>query len=494
MDSESIELLIKNGESPTLELKVAPPRPSEMAERICGFANSPLGGIVIIGVVDQTLEIKGVESVAGALDNILQAARQCKPVVPLVPAQPQVLEVCGKKLVVAHIPPNNGELYQAGNVFWLRRGTHTVGMEKRELLEFVYRQGVLSWETQPVLLATLADLDMERVQAFVEQRPDRNRRSGRLADLTQILLTTKCAVRLESDSQEIRPTNAGLLLFGYAPQNFLTQAEIVATYYQDSLGMRRYTDRKILGGTLAEQIDQAEEYIKLRIPVAARTEGFHRIDEPELPLEALREAVVNAIAHRDYSIEGTAVRLFFYPDRVEVHNPGLLLPGVGLTDLQQGRAPSKPRNPVIVSILRELPGGYMERMGSGIRFMIEQMRNSGLPDPLFKEQGEMVVTFPRQSAPFAASSSVPVQADTLSEPSSTSPAVATLNTGSTTLTQPARQQLGLRYVHEHGSITNRQYRDLTGAAETTAIRDLEALVERGSLRAIGKGRGRHYVL
>lgn len=487
MDEETLKALISNGESQTLEFKVAPPRLAELAQRLCGFANSALGGTLIIGIEDKTLQIIGVKSVADTTDAILQAARHCKPIVPLIPSHPQILDLNGKKLVIAHIPPNSGELYQATNTFWIRRGTNTIGMEKREILEFVYRQGMASWETQPASLATLEDLDLERVRLFVDQRPERSRRSGRLDDLTQILLTLRCAIRNETEGL-VRPTNAGLLLFGYAPQNFFTQSEIIITAYQDNLGVRRYSDRKILGGTLTEQIDEAERYLRLTIPVAARMDGFHRIDEPELPLEALREAIVNAVVHRDYSIEGTAVRLFLYPGRVEVHSPGLLLPDISLENLRQGQVTSKPRNPVIASVLRDLPGGYMERMGSGIRYMIEQMQAFGLPQPEFREQSEFIVTFWRPNPAEAAAAKSPSQLIT-------TPTHETLPTNPPgELTQSVRLELGLQYVHQHGAITNKQYRELTGVAETTAMRDLETLVERGALRAIGKRRGRHYII
>ena len=73
----------------------------------------------------------------------------------------------------------------------------------------------------------------------------------------------------------------------------------------------------------------------------------------------------NAVVHRDYSLTGEAVRLFYYLDRVEIHSPGLLLPGLRLEDLRAGRVPSRPRNPILVSLLRDVPGGYMERLGSG---------------------------------------------------------------------------------------------------------------------------------
>ncbi len=398
MDIASLEALIKGGETPTVEFKVAAPRPSDLAERICGFANS-LGGFIIIGVADQTWQIVGVKKISETLDAILQAARLCKPAVRFDPSQPEVLELEGQQIVVAHIPPNNGTLYQSGGVCWIRRGTFTVPLTVKEIEEFLYTQGVLAWETQPVARATIADLDMTRVESYLEQRPSRSKMAGRLDNLEEILLNIGCATITRDDARQdvIRPTNAGLLLFGYDPQQFLIQAEVVCILYKDKTGKQRYADRRILQGTITQQIDQAEAFFKQYVPVPAYMDGFHRIDEPDFPLEALREAVVNAVVHRDYSLQGEAVRIFYYQDRIEVHNPGLLMAGIQLEELKEGRVRSKPRNPIITTVLRDFPGGYMERVGSGISFMIDQMRQLGRPDPQFREQGEFVVIFSRSS-------------------------------------------------------------------------------------------------
>jgi predicted HTH transcriptional regulator len=153
--------------------------------------------------------------------------------------------------------------------------------------------------------------------------------------------------------------------------------------YRESVEVRRYADKRILHGTIPQQIDQAEAFFKQYVPVAGFMDGFHRRDEPDYPLDALREAVVNAVVHRDYSLRGEAVRIFYYPDRVELHNPGLLLPGITLEELQQGKVHSKLRNPIIGTVLRDLPGGYIERAGSGISYMIDQMRRLGRPEPQF---------------------------------------------------------------------------------------------------------------
>ncbi len=110
------------------------------------------------------------------------------------------------------------------------------------------------------------------------------------------------------------------------------RVEVVCVLFSDDLGLRRYLNRRILHGTLPEQVDQAEEFLKRHMRVGARTEGFHRVDEPDYSLEALREAVVNAVVHRDYSLAGEAVRIFYYPDRIEMHRPDLLLPGIRLAE------------------------------------------------------------------------------------------------------------------------------------------------------------------
>jgi ATP-dependent DNA helicase RecG len=499
LDIEALEALIQGGETPTVEFKVAPPRPSDLAARICGFANS-LGGLIIIGVVDKTWQVVGVQNVSDAVDTVLQAARLCKPTVQLEPAQPLIVEVRSKQVVLAYIPPNNGTLYQAGGVYWIRRGTYTVPMEAIEIEEFLYNQGILAWELRPVLRATLADLDMTSVQSYLEQRPERMRQAGRLANLEEILLNMGCAIRTQDESKQvvIHPTNAGMLLFGYNPQEFLWHAEVICTLYKDNLGLRRYADRRILHGTITQQIDQAEAFFRQYIPVAGRIEGFHRIDEPDYPLEAIREAIVNAVVHRDYSLQGEAIRIFYYPDRIEIHNPGLLMPGISLEELQQGKARSKPRNLVITTVLRDSPGAYMERVGSGITFMINAMRELGRPDPQFKEQGEFIVIFRR--VPSATDEVLlPPRVATASDPSTvaespeklSSPAISTTRTP---LTREERQELILSYIHKHGSITNQEYRALTGVSNSTALRDLEILVEQGTLRAVGQKRTRRYTL
>jgi len=140
--------------------------------------------------------------------------------------------------------------------------------------------------------------------------------------------------------------------------------------------------------------------------------------------------------------------------------------------------PSRPRNPILASLLRDIPGGYMERLGSGVAFMIQEMRALGRPAPTFREQGELMVTF--------------AQAEQAAREEMAGPAPAAGASAGTLPTRGARQEAALRHVQEHGSITNKAYRALTGVSAMTAVRDLEMLVAQGALRMVGRGRSQRY--
>jgi ATP-dependent DNA helicase RecG len=505
---ENLKKLITEGETSRVEFKLNSPRQGDLAERLCGFANSQLGGMVIIGVEDKTWRITGIENATAAVDDLLKAATLSNPAITFVEGTPQIIEIEGKKLVVAQIKANDGTLYQAGGVYWLRRGTHTRPMETTQVAEFLHRQGLLDWETQPNKIATLADLDMRKFERYVQNLADMTKRPSRVSSQENLLVLLECAAWVEdktTNERVLRPTNAGLLLFGESPRYFFPQTEIICTYYKDNTGLRRYDDRRIISGTLTEQIDQAEAFLKMYTPVGAHVEGFHRVDEPSIPIEALREAVVNAIVHRDYSLRGEAVRIFYYTDRVEIHNPGLLMPGILLDDLKQGKTRSKPRNPVIASILRDMPGNYMERVGTGIPFMLNQMHSLGLPMPEFQQLGEFVVTFWNREV--VTNSPVILRA-VQSEQPVVQPVVQPLEGFESEQswtrqpeknrysleTREERQRIALEYVRQHGYITNKIYKQLTDISENTATHDLEILVERGSLNRTGRGPSRRYVL
>ncbi len=484
----SIRQLIAAGETNQVELKVASPRPSEIAERLCGMANAQ-GGVVIIGVEDTTLEVVGVpgERMALTKDVILRAARQIiKPSLILDPPEPEVYVIDGKQLVVATVLPSNGPIYQSGGVCWVRRGTHTVPLSVSEMIELANDHGLMRWELQPAYGLTMEDIDLERVEAYLRVRSARSLSSGRFKDREAVLVGLGCASALESGMMV--PTNAGILFFGHGPQWRIIQSEIVCVVYRDELGVGKYVDRKIITGTLQELIDGTEAFLNKYVAVGARIEGWKRIDLPEYPFEALREAVVNAVVHRDYSRVGESIRVFYYSDRVEIHSPGLLLPGITVEQMKRGEVISKLRNPILAGLLRDVPG-YMERIGSGIRLMLDETSRMGLPTPEFRETNEFVVTFRKLLGSGNVKQGVlfPQDASLMEED-------RVLGKHFNLADRESRFGIIMGYIQEHGSITTRQYYEIAGISERTASRDLEDLVARGSLKSVGKTRGRIYKL
>src|SRR5260370_197363 len=368
-----------------------------MAERLCGMANAQ-GGMIILGVKDAKHEIVGIPDhrIGETLDVILRAARQMiKPELVLDPPEAEIYTVSGKKLVVATVKPSHGPVYQAHGIYWVRRGTHTVSLGLSELLEMANDRGLVDWEHQPVRNATMEDIDLEKVKAYVARRSVNHRQASRFKDLERVLIGMECAVMTSDD--KVVPTNAGMLFFGSYPQEHIIQSDVACVLFSETVGASRYADRRIITGTLQELIDGAEAFLSRYIAVGARVEGFKPIDIPEYSLEVLREAVINAVVHRDYSKRGESVRVFYYPDRVEVHSPGLLLPGITVEQMERGEVQSKLRNPTLANLLQGIPG-YMERLGSGIRFMLDETERLGLPAPRFREMNEFIVTFPKAQA------------------------------------------------------------------------------------------------
>jgi ATP-dependent DNA helicase RecG len=229
--------------------------------------------------------------------------------------------------------------------------------------------------------------------------------------------------------------------------------------------------RQDLGGPLADQIRQAEAFVTSNMRRGMKIRGLAREETTEYPLPVVREAIVNAIAHRDYSIRGEGIRLLMFNNRMEVYSPGRLPGHVTLENLKDERYS---RNETIVAILSDM--GFIERLGYGIDRMIAAMTDAGLPAPLFEETAAgFKVTL--QSAGVELVSSQPAQQPW----------------GHLFLNE--RQEAALAYVQTHGRITNSDYQTLVpDVSPETIRRDLADLVEKNLLLRIGEKRATYYIL
>ncbi|MDP3938665.1 MAG: ATP-binding protein [Deltaproteobacteria bacterium] len=263
------------------------------------------------------------------------------------------------------------------------------------------------------------------------------------------------------------PTHAAVLLFGEEPQRFLIASEVKCLHFHGTEVRKPIPSYQVFKGTVFDLVDQAVDFVlsKVARSVGTREHSVQAPVEYELPKEAVREAIVNAVAHRDYA-SNASVQVMLFADRLEVWNPGELPPSL-TPELLRGPHASIPRNPLIAEPL--FLARYIEKAGTGTLDMIARCREAGLPEPDFEQRaGQWVVTLWR---------------DWLTEQ-----AMSRMDLSD-------KQKQGIAFVKANGRITNRDYRELTGAIIRTASRDFEDLVSKGILGKVGTtGRSAHYVL
>ena len=236
--------------------------------------------------------------------------------------------------------------------------------------------------------ATLADLSNERIQRFVNIA--RRARGFPLAEDTapQDVLEHLNLLR------QGHPTHAAVLLFGDTPQRFLISSEIKCAHFHGVEVRKPIPSYQVYKGTVFELVDQAVDFVlsKINLAVGTRAESTQAPVAYEMPPEVVREAIVNAVAHRDYTSSGS-VQVMLFSDRLEVWNPGTLPPSPTLAQLRQPHG-SVPGNPLLAEPLYLTQ--YIERMGTGTGDMIERCRKAGLPEPEFELTDGFVTTLRRQ--------------------------------------------------------------------------------------------------
>lgn len=317
--------------------------------------------------------------------------------------------------------------------------------------------------------ATSDDLHLPHVEAYREELNRRHPGSPLLRRPDQELL--KQVGALVESRNRLRPTLAGILFFGRDPQRFYPSLTITFLHFAGDSATRAepgdplYLDNREFRGTLPEIVDAARATIFEKLSKQAVLAGFVRKDMPEYPEFAYREAVVNAVAHRDYGLEGSSVQVRLFADRLEVQSPGGLGGHLTVDNLAYEQYT---RNPHIMRLLEDF--GYVERRGLGVDHMIQTMTDAGLESPTFEDRGSSFwVTLKRGPQ---------------------SPALPDL----LRLGLNDRQARAVAYLHVHGRITNREYQQEFEVSERTALYDLQALVDANLILPVSSGRGRFYIL
>jgi ATP-dependent DNA helicase RecG len=493
--SIDVQVLLEQGQGPTLHWFPADVSPSRLAAVMAGMANTQ-GGTVLLGVAPRSAHIQGISDPDAALDLVFQAALLTDPplVLPVprlsspLPGEPASSAAAPRqpRVLMISIPAGLPNVYSLDGRYFGREGQQTNPLPARRLRQMLIERGMVQFESQVPPGASLEDIDPEKIAAYLAalNLPGNNTLESVLLSRGCLQLsgatttTTLAKVRaglnwqagpIVTEIPVLRPTYAALLLFGKQPQRWLPNATILAARFAG----RTLTDHFIkqeIRGALPDQLHQAEAFLRDNLRSVVRLVGLAHQEVTEYPLEALRELLVNAVAHRDYNIQGDNIHIYIFADRIEIHSPGELPGPVNLDNLLEARFS---RNPVIMQVLADL--GFVERLGYGLNRVVEVMQRDRLSQPRFEETAGMfrVTLHGAAHAPAAGLDLQPFQGLDLNP----------------------RQEQALSYLLAHRRITNRDYQELCPTVHAETLRrDLVDLVERGLLIKVGDKRATYYIL
>ncbi len=240
------------------------------------------------------------------------------------------------------------------------------------------------FDAAPCSKASLDDLDTEQMRRFI-----RIARSAREFPLTEGTATKELLGHLNLLNSG-RPTNAAVLAFGKAPQQFLISSDVKCAHFHGTEVAKPIPSYQIYKGTAFQLVDQAVDFVlsKIALSVGTRAESMQAPVSYEIPKEVVREAIVNAVAHRDYT-SNASVQVMLFSDRLEVLNPGRLPPPLTLEQLRDTH-PSVPNNRLLARSL--YLAQYIEEMGTGTLDIIRRCKGAGLPEPEFTDSGGFKIT------------------------------------------------------------------------------------------------------
>jgi len=449
--------LLERGPGQLVEF-LASPNVEDLAQGLVAFANGD-GGTILVGVTPQGVAAGDVAP-DGLEQSLLAAQAECRP--PVEVGWEQVETPRGA--VIAIRVPRSPELHSlADGRVLIRAGQENKPLTGQGVRQLAATKSAGDFEVELVLGADADDLDSEIVQEHLTKRQERG--AGPLNQPLPEFLQETGAL-----DQQGRPTVAGLLLFGQRPQAHLPQSGLVfvrfvGTQPRGSDGLAGYGRREEIVGPLARIIERAWQVVWEEMRVGAVVKGLVREEQTEYPPFAVREALVNAVCHRDYRLRGRRIEVRMFDDRLEVISPGGLPGYITLDNIVDEHFS---RNPRIVAGLFQW--GYIEELGLGIDRMIEEMLRAGRPAPDFR------------ATPY----SFTVTLYNVRERHIAPDWERSMN---------ERQLRALQYLQDHGSITNREYRELCPSVSAETIRlDLVDLAKRGLILKVGAKRGTYYIL
>ena len=419
---------------------------NDCLKAVSSFANSD-GGKLIIGLDDRG-KPSGLKNIKKLLEDIPNTIRNKLGIIPS-------LELDKQNMIKITVVPSSVPISYNGK-YYLRSGSTVQELQGKELADFLLKKIGGTWDVIVEKKANLKEIDANYIEKFKNYAADRIPSIVKETNNTTLLSKLKLI-----DDGDLK--RAAILLFGNNPQDFYLQSVVrIGKFLSDT----EIQTTDIVKGNLFQQLESTLEILKTKYLVSNISyEGIHRRDILEYPYEALREAIINALIHRNYS-GASQIQIRVYSDKLIIMNEGKLPPEVPVEKLKTDHL-SMPRNKLLAQVFYY--AGFIESWGRGTLKIVEKCLEQELPEPDFvEEHGVMIVTFYKDKW-----NKENLRKFNLNE----------------------RQVKAVICVKENGKITNKEYQALCETSNRTATRDLTELVSLKIFQQIGTtGKGTKYVL
>jgi ATP-dependent DNA helicase RecG len=447
-----LDAIISGGESYTVEFKESPDK--ELPSEVCAFANAS-GGKLYIGIHDNGYAV-GTDTSNAARSRIQDTINKIEP---RLNVRLDVID----NIVVLTVPEGTHKPYSCPNGFYLRSGPNSQKLDRDSIIEFFQNEGRVRYD----------EIVREDLPVHGHFNEDAYKRFIRLAKITEVhdrdttLKNLKCAAEARG---RLCFTNAGALFFRKNDEDIeYRHAGVVCALYKGTT--KAYIlDAKELNVNLMSNIDDAIVFLKKHLRLSYKIESVRRENILELPEDALREAVVNAVCHRDYFEKGARVMVEIFDDRVDVVSPGGVCKGI--TPENFGTV-SITRNNTVATLLNR--SDYIEQMGTGIERMKNAAKEANVDEPVFELSGFFKVTFKRNEPGTAIG-----RQSAVNRPPSASAA--------------DREHKIKMFIEKHGQVKVSELTEVIELSEGRVRDLLRKMVNEGTIEKVGNNRYASYVL
>ncbi len=379
MKISQLKTLIKHGETEKVEFKTSTGSLSSGMQTVCAFLNSETGGSVIFGITDSG-KLVGQQVTDKTRKEIATELNKLEPFTKV--AIEYVAVEDNRLVIVMDVEPGDKAPYTYDGRAYMRNQTTTSRMSKEEYIYLHNIHNPTNWEAHTSDSHTIKDLDRTRIKEVVRMAVSKKRMPATALDATVPDILRKLKLIVGDDDNV---TNAAIILFGKKEEKQFIQSTIKLGRFR-GIEKTSFSDIKAYNANAFDLYDKAMEFLDSMLPLAAWIEPGNpiRVEQPAIPYDVLREALANALVHRDYTNPGGSVAIAIYDDRVNISNTGSLPKGVALDQLTKEHQ-SVLRNPLIAHVFYLC--GTIEKWGRGTLDMIKACKKAGNPVPIYEEVG-----------------------------------------------------------------------------------------------------------